>query len=231
MADALTRLRHYQQVFQQDPTSLDFIPLARCYLQQGLTDAANDLLRRGLQQHPNQREALLLLGQVLLQRDEPDEARTLFEQVLSRVPDCAEAMLGLARLDGALGHLQRAQRALQQAQALLGSTHPEVVAVRDLLQQATAFSDPVMEQGPFVNATLVDLYLRQGLTEKAQAALSLLIQQQPDNPRWRDQLSQLQGHQVGDGFEQPVSVSDNPSGYVAALTAWLKAIERRRRHV
>ena len=67
-----------------------------------------------------------LLGELLLARRRPDEARREFELALARTPQRARALLGLARAERALGHTAQSTAAYRRLQAIWRSADAQL---------------------------------------------------------------------------------------------------------
>ncbi|MFG1505419.1 tetratricopeptide repeat protein [Halobacteriovorax sp. ZH5_bin.2] len=68
---------------EKDPRSKVFAPLAEIYRKVGMNDDALALLKRGLIHHPNFSAAIIIYGQLLLEKDEVEEAYTILKPQLS----------------------------------------------------------------------------------------------------------------------------------------------------
>ncbi|OQY19824.1 MAG: hypothetical protein B6I36_03160, partial [Desulfobacteraceae bacterium 4572_35.1] len=75
-----------------------------------------------------------------------------------------------------------------------------------------------------VTSTAAELYLKQGLREKAVDVYKTLVQQQPDNEALSGRLNEL--------LEQSVDNSDiKQKQLLNSLEKWLSSIKLRRKHV
>ncbi|MFG1487328.1 tetratricopeptide repeat protein [Halobacteriovorax sp. RZ-2] len=73
----------YKSQLEKDPRSKVFAPLAEIYRKVGMNDEALALLKRGLIHHPNFSAAIIIYGQLLLEKDEVEEAYTILKPQLS----------------------------------------------------------------------------------------------------------------------------------------------------
>ncbi|MFG1494074.1 tetratricopeptide repeat protein [Halobacteriovorax sp. ZH4_bin.1] len=73
----------YKSQLEKDPRSKVFAPLAEIYRKVGMNDDALALLKRGLIHHPNFSAAIIIYGQLLLEKDEVEEAYTILKPQLS----------------------------------------------------------------------------------------------------------------------------------------------------
>jgi tetratricopeptide (TPR) repeat protein len=61
-------VERYQLLYEKDPNSKVFAPLAEAYRRMGLLDEAIDLARRGVEQHPNFASGRVALGKCYVQK-------------------------------------------------------------------------------------------------------------------------------------------------------------------
>ncbi len=73
----------YKSQLEKDPRSKVFAPLAEVYRKVGMNDEALALLKRGLIHHPSFSAAIIIYGQLLLEKDEVEEAYTILKPQLS----------------------------------------------------------------------------------------------------------------------------------------------------
>lgn len=84
-------LRYYQQ-WQQDPTSIVFVPVAEYFLSYGLTEEALRVLQAGLAHHPDLISARLCLAKLYVRTKEFPRAKAELQRVLAIVPSQAKAI-------------------------------------------------------------------------------------------------------------------------------------------
>lgn len=217
-----TDLNHLQDKWKDAPHSEAFYPLACAYFDLDLHDAAADVLQQGLRHHPSHGNGLTLLGQIQHARGEADEARDIFNKALKSDPASAEPLCGLAEIEIAAGNRSRAQNLLKRAESL-GET-PRVKKLREELERKADVTPAAESELPFVTETMVDLYLKQGMKEKAVAALRQLLVQNPDNPSLRQRLDELLPSTVSAEKQEHRSKLDVETH----LNAWLRALEQRK---
>ncbi|MBN2645154.1 MAG: hypothetical protein JXR59_06755 [Desulfuromonadaceae bacterium] len=231
--DVIEKLNEYQQVLAQDPQSELFVPLAEGYVQMNLLDAAVEVLKRGLRYHPRKVGGLTLLGRVYGLQGDVDAARNQFDQVLSQQADAVPALLGLAELDLAEGNFRRSEERYHQARSCSPSD-ARVSAFGDRLSAAlTTETDDSAGDLPCVSETIIDLYLQQGLTEKAIVALRALLQKSPHDQRLQQRLNLVQGEgSAGDSsVAQHQVIPERRRSSAQVFSAWLAVLEQRRKHV
>ncbi|MEA3466499.1 MAG: tetratricopeptide repeat protein [Thermodesulfobacteriota bacterium] len=224
----LAKVRDYSAQFNVNPTSDIFIPLAQCYLALGLTEAALDVARRGVAQNPDNIAGRLLLADLLGKIDEYDDAIATYEQVLQDDHNNEQALVGLVRLDIQQCHYDRALGRLDQIREVYPQNN-DIEALEkqldELLNSAGDENGDNSESVPLMTATMAELYLKQGLKEKAIDVYQSLLQQQPNNELFRSRLADLAGSSVD------CVVPSSDSLMFEDLKRWIEAIDRRRKHV
>jgi tetratricopeptide (TPR) repeat protein len=176
------RLLEMECRVERDPFSLLFAPLAEMYRAAGRLADAERILSRGLERHPEHHSAATALGRVLLEQGRRDEARTVLEGVVARVPDNLLAVRLLADVGAA--PQARAPRRMPTADptpvAAAPPARPRVVP-RD--------TPPGPAQGDrLLSGTLADLYLEQGDREQGMKILRELVRREPESAAWREKL-------------------------------------------
>ncbi|MCC6277237.1 MAG: tetratricopeptide repeat protein [Oligoflexia bacterium] len=72
--DTSSFIERYQILYEKDPNSKVFAPLAEAYRRMGLLEEAIDLAERGVKRHPNFASGRVALGKCYFQKREYDEA-------------------------------------------------------------------------------------------------------------------------------------------------------------
>ncbi|MDY0211465.1 MAG: tetratricopeptide repeat protein [Desulfuromonadaceae bacterium] len=223
------KLKQLRSEWESNPEADTFYLLACAYLEIGLLEAAADILRQGLRHHPGHSRAVATLGQVLFRHKDIDEARATLEQALRFDSTCSIALCTLAEIEIEAGNFQRAEKWLCQAESLGTASHsvstaalcgtPSAASLRQQLESRRHNCDPDHTDIPFVTETMVELYLKQGMQEKAIAALNQLVIRKPDDIVLRRRLDELRVCE-----QATVSVSKS-FAVQEQLSAWLRAIE------
>lgn len=236
----ISKIASYLQIVSSDPRSTAFVPLAEAYSQIGLLDDALEVARLGTQALPHFSPGFATLGRVLGQMGRIDEAMAAFAHALSIDCQSQGALIGMARL-----HLIRSER--DQARKILQQTaefHPQDENVRNMLvaldlprpwerlrraQEAPVAAAPPEEPAAaagsepkaIFTATLAEIYVKQGLPDKAVAVYEEILKQDPHNQAARERLSAL-------------LTVDEPAprrSVLATLEGWLAHLQQRREHV
>jgi predicted regulator of Ras-like GTPase activity (Roadblock/LC7/MglB family) len=123
-------LQRWSDEVARDPRSLAFLPLARAYRKQSLSDAAMQLCLRGLESYPSHVEAHGLLAVLHAEQGDRQRAADEWSIVLRLDRDNFEALRGLGFCYLEEDRLSKARQMLERA-ALLRPTDP---AVREALR-------------------------------------------------------------------------------------------------
>lgn len=101
-----------------NPEGRFFVPLADAYRRAGDPAGAVELLREGLQSHPEYLSAHIVLGRCYLDLDDPEAARAEFRYVLALDPQNLVALGTLGDLAAAQGRSAEAERWYQELLAV-----------------------------------------------------------------------------------------------------------------
>jgi tetratricopeptide (TPR) repeat protein len=217
----LSSIKDYTEQLKQEPESHVFYPLAQSYIKLGLTDSARNVLRQGLLLQPDHLDGQLLLAELLGENGHYDDAVALYDRVLNQHPESFEALIGIARLDLRQSNITRARSYIERAR----SVDPQSAVLNDLTKQLSDSTDhrsqPVT---PFATTTIAELYVKQGLIEKAINVYHTLVTQQPDNDVIAARLNELMTQSVEKSTDDSTSVE-------AKLESWISSIQRRRKNV
>lgn len=223
-AELLSLIKDYSQQLKSNPSSRVFIELAGCYQRLELLDSAISTLRQGLTYSSQNLALQLKLAELLGVNSEYDEAVALYDRIIEQHPSNVEPLLGLVKLDIVQANRQRALLHLDKARQL-DPTHPQLAVLAEQLSNISNGAE-TSDNIPLMTATVAELYLKQGLKEKAINVYTALVQQQPDNEVLRSRLNEL--------VEQHDNLPDDENDrrqVLDSLQRWLDAIELRRKHV
>jgi tetratricopeptide (TPR) repeat protein len=151
------------------------------------------------------------MGRILGQMGRLDESMSAYARALSIDRQSQAALVGLARLHLVRGERDQARKILQEAQEF----HPDDEKISDMLvaldlprpwtdiklaskaleQESSNVNDQdaSAESGePFATATLAEIYVKQGLLDKALEVYQGIVAQSPDNESAHKRIIQLQ---------------------------------------
>ncbi|MBW2478142.1 MAG: tetratricopeptide repeat protein [Deltaproteobacteria bacterium] len=224
----ISKIESYLQIVTKDPRSTAFVPLAEAYRQVGLLDDALEAARLGTHMLPHFSPGFATLGRILGQIGRIDEAMAAYARALDIDSESQVALAGLARLYMTRGERDEARRVLRQG----AECHPGDETFRNMLKaldlprpwaeihsspqvedtckelgQGTLAPVHIPEEGkPIPTATLAEIYVRQGLIDKAIKVYEEIHSADPENGSVRARLEFLrQSGQEGlpdDGHEQ-----------------------------
>ncbi len=236
----------------------------------GMFDDALQIIRKGLERHPDFGPAHIVLARVLCQLEDFSGSIAAFEQALELDGDNLAALVGYARVKILLGDELAAREILLKARSLspadpvinklLLSLPEQFEDEVDTAEQGEAACDEAADDNPrhLVSQTLAELYLAQGLTEKALELFRTLSQQDPDNLALRRKVRELETQLERDSapaiaepdsepLEQPISHEEESVGgaepdvpeveeeaennVLDTLNRWLSNIQQRRKNV
>ena len=130
MADVdLAELEHYLRIFQENPDSRVFAPLADLYRRLGRLDDAERICREGLRRHPYYAGGRVALAHILFDKGQLQEAFDEVESIVTYYPDNLLARKILIKTLMSLNHKERAHRELEA----LRSIAPEVASDPELM--------------------------------------------------------------------------------------------------
>ena len=177
------KIGSYLQIVTKDPSSTAFVPLAEAYRQAGLLDDALEAARMGTVKLPHFSPGFSTLGRILGQMGRIDESMSAYAKALSIDRQSQSALVGLARLHLILGERDQARKILKQAEVF----HPDDEKISDMLNamdlprpwaeiKLAAEREEVPDSKevapdepgePIPTATLAEIYVKQGLLDKA----------------------------------------------------------------
>lgn len=202
------KIGSYLQIVTKDPNSTAFVPLAEAYRQIGLLDDALEAARFGTEMLPHFSPGFSTMGRILCQMGRLDESMSAYARALSIDRQSQAALVGLSRLHLIRAERDQARKILQQAKEF----HPDDEKISDMLnaldlprpwaeikqasitqeQEATHESAPAESDEPIATATLAEIYVKQGLLEKAIDVYQGILAQSPENTSARQRIAQLQ---------------------------------------
>lgn len=114
----LSELERYLRIFQENPDSRVFAPLADLYRRLGRLREAEEIVKEGMERHPYYAGGRVAYAHILLDSGRLDLALQESSQVVTYYPDNLLARKILIRVLGGMGHLDRAEREFSALKAL-----------------------------------------------------------------------------------------------------------------
>ena len=201
------RIKALEGRLQQYPSSAAFFPLASLLWEKGEVDRAENLLKSGLATYPNYAAAGVLLGEILISKDEHGQATRFISKALEIAPWNISGQRLLAECWRKKGDEETAQVALRAA----GMFGAEEVSAQSVMTDSDVDSPPpvVPEEGLDAVATpaLAELYMAQGHLDKARDVYERLLESEPAKVEWNERLAAIR-EQISRGEDVDV-----PTGY------------------
>ncbi len=201
------RIKALEERLQQYPSSAVFFPLASLLWEKGEVDQAENLLKNGLATYPNYAAAGVLLGEILISKDEHEQATRFVAKALEIAPWNILGQRLLVECWRRKGDEEAAQVALRAAE-MFGAE--EVSPRSAITDSGVGSSSPVVSKGELdVVATpaLAELYMAQGHLDKARDVYERLLESEPAKAEWNERLAA-----VREQMSQDEDV-DVPTGY------------------
>ncbi len=217
----LGKIVAYTELLVNDPRSTIFVSLAETYRKIGLFNDARDIVVKGLEQHPDFGPAYVVLARIECQLENYAASCDGFERALTLDPDSLAALVGYARVKLLLHHDDEAQDLLIHARSL-SPADPVINKMLLGLSSASAAEEemaPVIESvrpapnnlTSLASTTLADLYLAQGMTDKALTLYHQLLSRNPDNLALRRKIREVEGRTDEPFSEQDIVADALPS--------------------
>jgi predicted Zn-dependent protease len=194
----------------------EFIQQAEAYRSQGRLDEAIETCRKGLEEMPDSLTGRMLLGRCYLEKERPPEAKKELEKVAREIEGCfpvykllSQVYLLEKNMDKALDALRKALffspggESLKSSEpfgeanplqpALPMSTFPARIDLppKTPEDRETPPEKEKVEKTVIPTDTLADIYIRQGIWEKALAVYEKILAREPENTLVRRKLEAL----------------------------------------
>jgi len=124
----LSELERYLQIYQENPDSRVFAPLANLYRRIGKLDDAEEICRNGIRRHPYYAGGRVALAHVLYEKNKHEDALKEIEAVVTYYPDNLLARKILIKILMAMDHTQLAKKEWEALQAMA----PEIAADKEM---------------------------------------------------------------------------------------------------
>ena len=201
------RIKALEGRLQQYPSSAAFFPLASLLWEKGEVDQAENLLKGGLATYPNYAAAGVLLGEILISKDEHGQATRFISKALEIAPWNISGQRLLAECWRKKGDEEAAQVALRAAE-MFGA---EEVSAQSVITDSDVDSPPPVvpeeESDAVVTPALAELYMAQGHLDKARDVYERLLGSEPTKVEWNERLAAIR-EQISRGEDVDV-----PTGY------------------
>ncbi|MBI4542118.1 MAG: tetratricopeptide repeat protein, partial [Gemmatimonadetes bacterium] len=115
---AASEIEKLESRYAENPEGRYFAPLADAYRKAGRVDDALQLVRRGLEKHPDYLSAHIVLGRCQLDKKDDGAASDAFQAVLALDPENIIALKSLAEISERIGETLGARRWLQKLLAV-----------------------------------------------------------------------------------------------------------------
>lgn len=197
----LGKIAAYTEILEKDPNSTIFVSLSEAYRKLGCLDDARQIIEEGLNRHSDFSPAYVVLARILCQQSLYDESCSAFTKALEYDENSLAGLVGFARLSVLMKEVEQARRLLLKARSL-SPADPVINKFLNSLPPAPeepeeAPQDEEVVSAPLISETLADLYLKQGLPDKALEIFRELLRNNPDNlelrRRIRDAEIMIQG--------------------------------------
>lgn len=199
----LGKIAAYTEILVKDSSSTIFVSLAETYRKMGMFDDARQIISKGLSLHPDFSPAYIVLARILCQLEDFSGSVDAFEKALELDEESLAALVGYARVRILLGEEDQARELLLKARKLT----PADPIINKLLLSLPDFTTPdqdeteevdgsqeaaAIDSSALVSSTLADLYLAQGLSEKALDLFQRLSVKNPDDLTLRRKIKELE---------------------------------------
>lgn len=185
------RIKALEGRLQQYPASAAFFPLASLLWEKGEVDQAENLLKGGLATYPNYAAAGVLLGEILISKDEHEQAARFIAKALEIAPWNISGQRLLAECWRKKGDEEAVQAALRAAE-VFGAD--EVSPQSPITDSDVDSSSPVVpgeELDAVASPALAELYMAQGHLDRAQDVYERLLESEPAKVEWNEKLAAI----------------------------------------
>lgn len=207
----------YEEILSRDPSSVTFIFLAQVLYKQGKVDKAIGVLIRGLRYNKNSVTGRFLLGKIYYDRWMIEQAKKEFQKVVQLAPDHLAACRMLMQIyrseerqEKALEILRTVYNYHPQDESIGIEIHKledeirlkdkkdrEFSAAKEKIEssvESKSLEELLSNIGSYdadlLTETMADLYIEQGLYEKALSILEGVLQADPENRDVRSKLEE-----------------------------------------
>ncbi len=203
----LGKIAAYTEILEKDPKSTIFVSLSEAYRKLGMLEDARAVAETGLEQHDEFTPAHIVLARIYCQLGDYQSSSQHFDRALQLDPTSLSGLVGYARLKILTGDETGARELLLEARKqnpadpvinklLLSlpepAVEPEVEQPEGATESEDAQEDSAGSNASLVSSTLAELYLQQGLEEKALEMFRQLSAQSPNDLELRRKIRALE---------------------------------------
>ncbi len=198
----ITELR---KKLEENPDSLVFAPLADAYRKQGNLEEALNVCKKGLEKHPNNASARVVLGRIYQGQGKTEDAASELKKVLELDPEnlMAHSLLGSIFVEK--GDHQAAIEEYQKILTLNPDDEETQKALRQAIEKAAGEPRPTspskkealpsekrtLSKDSTATLTIAELYLKQGHYDRAIEVYQELLSIDPQNLMLRQKLAEV----------------------------------------
>ncbi|MFA7536017.1 MAG: tetratricopeptide repeat protein [Desulfuromonadales bacterium] len=249
----LSKIANYTEIMAKDPHSTAFVPLSDAYRQMGLLEDALEVAEKGVKALPRFCPGYVVLGRTHFDREDIVGAAAAFEAAYALDNESLPAIKGLAKVLVRQKNLDRARGLLKDAAELA----PDDSFIKRMLSSLPAGSAPnapdeeedeAKDNEPIATSTIAEIYLKQGLPQRALKVYLDLQKNHPDNEELRRKIAEIKllmqpqanteavlAEALAPVAPPAVSAASEGNAHVGRradlLNGWLAAIRRRKQHV
>lgn len=210
-ASLLGKIAAYTEILQKDPNSTIFVSLSEAYRKLGQLADARRIVEAGLERHQDFSPGHIVLARILCQQSDYPASDAAFSKALELDGNSLAGLVGYARLLVLTDEIEKARELLLTARSL-SPADPVINKFLNSLPAAENEEETAAESSemsaPLISETLADLYMKQGLPDKALEIFRELLRNDPDDlelrRRIRDAELMMQGELVQTSAEGSV---------------------------
>ncbi|SRR5579871_2123216 len=227
--DSVTsEITELKKKLEENPDSLVFAPLAEAYRKQGNLEEAFKICKKGLEKHPNNASARVVLGRVYQGQGKVQDAASELKKVLELDPEnlMAHSLLGSIYMEK--GDHQAAIEEYQKILTLNPDDEETQTSLKQAIEKAAGESKPstsfksepsadekrTTSKDSTATLTVAELYLKQGHYDKAIEVFRELLANDPQNLMLRQKLTEVTERQQKESSAESASSKLKKSEFI-----------------